>query len=161
MCFTQELLESIKTLKVEERDTDSLQIIEKERANAACTSASVTLLLHGTEDEGDSAICKWAQEDTEDVPGDMLTDVQQTDLHAAPLAFASGYTTMETFRQAMAQEVSLTTWANEGRKPEGTDVTAVKSGLDYVRQCGNIWTCDSWEPAHRDETRNDNSLINV
>lgn len=94
---------------MEERDTDSLQIIEKEQASAACTSASVALLLHGTEDEGDSAICKWAQEDTEDAPVDMLIDVHQTDLHAAPLAFAGGYTTMETFRQAMAQEVPLTT----------------------------------------------------
>lgn len=94
---------------MEERDTDSLQIVEKEQASAACTSASVALLLQVTEDDGDSAFCKWAQEDTEDVPGDTLTDVQQTDLHAAPLAFASGYTTMETFRQAMAQEVPLTT----------------------------------------------------
>lgn len=61
---------------MEEWDTDSLQIVQKEHAFATCTSA----LLDGLEED--------------------LGDARETQPCPAPLAPAGGYTTMEMFRKA-------------------------------------------------------------
>lgn len=142
--FTQKLLESINTLKVEEWDTNSLQVVEREDVIAASTLPSTPPLLHDSEDEGDSAemTCNWIQRDTEDAAGDILpyiraetfAGIQQTDLHTSPLAFASGYTTMEMFQQVTPQGVPANASVTQESKSEEADLTVVKSGLDYVRK---------------------------
>lgn len=153
--FTQELLESINTLKVEEWYTNSLQIVEKEEVIPACTLASLLPLLHVSEDEGDSQemTCNWIQRDTEDATGDVLPDVtaetfsQRTDLQTSPFAFSSEYTTMETFQQAMPQGGPAKTSVTQGTgsEPEDTDLTVVKSELEYVRQFSTSPILDSEE----------------
>lgn len=154
--FTQELLESINTLKVEEWYTNSLQIVEKEDVVPASALASMLPLLHASEDEGDSPemTCNWIQRDTEDATGDVPPDVtaetfsQRTDLQTSPSAFPSEYTTMEMFQQVMPQGVpanpTSVTQATESEL-EDTDLTVVKSGLDYVRQCSTSPILDSEE----------------
>lgn len=153
--FTQELLESIHTLKVEEWDTNSLQIVEKE--DAASTLPSMVPLLCASEDEADSPEMtrNWIQRETEDATGDIppnitaetLPDIQQTDPRSSPLAFPSGYTTMEMFQQGMPQGVpadASVTQATES-DPEDTDSTVVKSGLDYIGQFSTSPISDSEE----------------
>ncbi|XP_070781171.1 interleukin-31 receptor subunit alpha [Enoplosus armatus] len=144
--FELELLESINTLKVEEWDTNSLQIVEKEDVEPASTLASVIPLLHASEDEGDSPemTCNWIQRDTEDATGGTLPDVtaetvsdaRRTDFQSSPVAFSSEYTTMEMFQQVMPQGLPAMASVTEAmeREPEDTDMTMVKSGLDYIRQ---------------------------
>nr|XP_046230966.1 interleukin-31 receptor subunit alpha isoform X2 [Scatophagus argus] len=144
-----ELLESINTLRVEEWDTNSLQIIEKEDAIPASTLASERLLLHASEDEGDSAdmTCDWMQGDAEDADEDILADttsetfsgIQQTDLQTSSFAFPSGYTTMEMFQQVMPANTPVTPES----KPEEPNSTVGKSGLDYIRQFSNSPVLDN------------------
>lgn len=104
------------TLKVEEWDTNSLQIVEQEKAIAASASPSTPPLLRDSEGEEDSAemTCDWVQGDAGDAPGDTpppysheqtLTDTQRP----SPLVFASGYTTLEMFRQVTPQGVPADT----------------------------------------------------
>ncbi|XP_074473398.1 interleukin-31 receptor subunit alpha [Sebastes fasciatus] len=151
----RELLESIHTLKVEEWDTNSLQIVEKE--DAASTLPSMVPLLCASEDEADSPEMtrNWIQRETEDATGDIppnitaetLPDIQQTDPRSSPLAFPSGYTTMEMFQQGMPQGVpadASVTQATES-DPEDTDSTVVKSGLDYIGQFSTSPISDSEE----------------
>lgn len=99
---------------MEECDTNSLQIVQREQAIAACTSAEMPSRLDDSEDE--------------------FGDVQETHLSAAPLA--GGYTTVEMFRQA----VSASMPASQGREPE---VTVLRSQMDYVRQFSTDSTWDS------------------
>ncbi|XP_040012883.1 interleukin-31 receptor subunit alpha isoform X1 [Xiphias gladius] len=100
-----ELLESINTLKVEEWDTHSLQIVEKEAVVLPITLPSELPLLHNSEDEGDSTemTCDWTQRETEDATRDILPDTfsntKQTNFQNYPFAFSSEYTTMEMFQQ--------------------------------------------------------------
>ncbi len=151
--FTQELLESINTLKVEEWYSNSLQIVEKEVIPAS-TLAAMLPLLHASEDEGGSPdmTCSWIQRDTEDATGDALPDVtaetfsRQTDFQTSPFAFPSEYTTMELFQQVMPQGVRNTSLTQDTEsEPEDTDLTAVKSGLDYVGQFSTSPVLDSEE----------------
>lgn len=145
--FTQELLESINTLGVEEWDTNSLQILEKEDVKPASTLPSLTPLLPGSEDEEDEAemTCIWEQRDTEDATGDIVPEVtaetfpdaQRTDIQASSLAFVSGYTTMEMFQQVNSQVVQLNTSVTREIRPVETDSTEGKSSFDYVRQFSN------------------------
>ncbi|XP_044030201.1 uncharacterized protein LOC122865602 isoform X2 [Siniperca chuatsi] len=130
-----ELLESINTLKVEEWDTNSLQIIEKEDEIPASTLASTLPLLHVSEDEGDSPeiTFNWIQRDTEDATGDILPDItaetfldiHRTDPQSSPFAFSSEYTTMEMFQQGMPQGMPVNTSVTEAMEsdPEDTDLT--------------------------------------
>ena len=136
--FTQELLESINTLRVEEWDTNSLQIVEKEAVIPA-TSPSELPLLHASEDEGDSQEMTWIQSDTEDANGDIPPDTtaepsQHTEVQRTPFAFSSDYTTMEMFQQGMPQNTSVIQASKS--EPEDTDLTVGKSELDYIRQFG-------------------------
>lgn len=109
-CSSQQPLQSISTLRVEEWDTDSLHIVPKEAAAAAaaaCVSTETPSLPDGSEDEFG---------DVRETPHDA----------AAPLATAvRGYTTVEMFRQAVAAASS------QEREP---DVTVPRPQLDYVRQ---------------------------
>lgn len=105
---------------MEEWETDSLQIVQKEEAISACISAEMPPLLDGSEDE--------------------FGDAQETHLNAAPLALAGGYSTMETFRQA----VSVSTLVSREREP---GVTVLRSQLDYVRQFSTDSTWDNQAPA--------------
>lgn len=148
---TQELLEAINTLKVEEWDTNSLQIVEKE----AAIPANVIPFLHTSKDEGDSAemTCNWIQRDTEDVTGGFLPDattgtrshVPQTELHSPPLAFSSEYTTMEMFNQLMPQGIPADTVATQSEESESedTELTVVRTGMDYIRQFSTSPTLES------------------
>lgn len=97
---------------MEEWDTDSLQIVQKEEAITTCISAEMPSLLDRSDDE--------------------FGDVQETRLNAAPMA--SGYTTMEMFRQG----VTATTPVSQEREPDGT---VLRSQLDYVRQFSTESTC--------------------
>ncbi|XP_026210273.1 interleukin-31 receptor subunit alpha isoform X2 [Anabas testudineus] len=144
-----ELLESINTLKVEEWDTNSLQIVEKE----AVISANMLPLLDTSEDRGDSAqmTSNWIQRDTEDVTGGIppgaitCSNTPQTDLHGSPFAFSSEYTTMEIFNRLMPQGIPGNTDVNQAEESEfeGTDWTVVKPGMDYIRQFSTSPTLDS------------------
>ncbi|TNM92191.1 hypothetical protein fugu_019203 [Takifugu bimaculatus] len=108
-----ELLQSISTLRVEDWETDSLQIIKREQITTAFISAGIPSLPEDSEDE--------------------LGDVQET--QAALPALVGGYTTMEMFRQAVP--------ASTPAKREGEpDVTTMRSQLDYVRQFSTDSTCD-------------------
>ncbi|XP_070845522.1 interleukin-31 receptor subunit alpha [Chaetodon trifascialis] len=141
--FELELLESINTLKVEEWDTNSLQVVENQDVIPAGSSPSMPLLLHAAEDEEDSPemTCSELQTDTKDVSPEVTTgtfsDIQRTDLHSSAFAFQSGYTTMEMFQQMMPQGVAANTAVTQESEPEemdGLQLTAMKSGLHYVRQ---------------------------
>lgn len=148
---TQELLESINTLKVEEWDTNSLQIVEKE----AAIPDNASPFLHTSENEGDSAgmTCNWIRRDEDEesggVPADVATgarsNVPQTDLHGPPPAFSSEYTTMEMLHQLMPQGVPADTDVTraEDSESEETDLTVVKTGMDYIRQFSSSPTSDS------------------
>ncbi|XP_041816671.1 leukemia inhibitory factor receptor [Chelmon rostratus] len=126
-----ELLESINTLKVEERDTNSLHIVEEEDVIPASMSPSMPLLLHASEDKEDSpeTTCPWVQTDNEGTDGDIppdvtaetFSDIRQTDLHTSPFAFQSGYTTMEMFQQAMPQGVPANMSVARESEPEEAD----------------------------------------
>eukprot|EP00066_Takifugu_rubripes_P028291 XP_011617557.1 PREDICTED: interleukin-31 receptor subunit alpha-like [Takifugu rubripes] len=109
-----ELLQSISTLRVEDWETDSLQIIKREQVTTAFISAGIPSLPEDSDDE--------------------LGDVQET--QAALPALVGGYTTMEMFRQA----VPASTPANREGEP---DVTTMRSQLDYVRQFSTDSTCDN------------------
>ncbi|XP_035524312.1 interleukin-31 receptor subunit alpha [Morone saxatilis] len=135
-------LELLESMKVEEWDTNSLQILEKEEVIPASTLASLPLLC-ATEDEEDSSeiICNWFHRDAEVSSGDILPDItaetssgiQRTDLQISPLAFTCGYTTMEMFQQGMLPNTPTVTQAMESKAGD-MDLTVVKSRLDYIRQ---------------------------
>lgn len=133
----QELLESLSTLKVEEGDTNSLQIVEKEEAADTLPSP----LLQHSEDEGCSAEASTALVQRDDAAAaapyiheDMLGYGAKTDLNVCPPAFASGYTTMEMFQQAMPQVAPASTPADQGRYPEMADLMVGNTKLDYIRR---------------------------
>lgn len=111
---SQELLQSISTLKVEEWDIDSLQIVEKQQTVAV--SMGTPLLPGGS--------------------GEALGDPQETQLQPAPLTPAGGYTTMEMFLKAVPASTPVGPEAEPG-------VTAARSQLDYVRQFSTDSTWDS------------------
>ncbi|KAM9307003.1 interleukin-31 receptor subunit alpha isoform 2-T2 [Pholidichthys leucotaenia] len=141
-----ELLDTIRTLIVEEWETKSLQIVEREAAVPASTLPSMFPLLCGSKEDENSQemTCNWIQTDIDDPSEDILPDrttvlsldTQQTALQSSPFAFPSGYTTIEMFQQGIPQGVTAnrvpTTVVEE--EPEDTDVTAVKAGFDYMRQ---------------------------
>lgn len=131
-------MESLNTLKVEEGDTNSLQIVEKEEAADTLPSP----LLQHSEDEGRSAEASTALVQRDDaaaaaapyVHADMFGYGAKTDLHVCPPAFASGYTTMEMFQQAMPQGAPASTPADQGRYPEMADLMVGNTRLDYIRR---------------------------
>ncbi|XP_018549758.1 interleukin-31 receptor subunit alpha isoform X2 [Lates calcarifer] len=154
-----ELLESINTLKVEEWDTNSLQIIEKEPVVPPSMLPSVLPLLHNLDDEEDSpeTNCNWTHTDTEDATEDILSDdatdtfsnIKQTNFQSSPFPFSSEYTTMEMFQQAMPQSIPETTAITQAMEsdPEDTPLTVGKPGLDYIGQFGTSPVSDSEEMA--------------
>lgn len=122
---------------MEEGDTNSLQIIEKEEAADALPPP----LLQHSEDEGRSAEASTTLVQRDDaaaaapyVHADMLGYGAKTDLHVCPPAFASGYTTMEMFQQAMPQGAPASTPADQGRYPEMADLMVGNTRLDYIRR---------------------------
>ncbi|XP_026152547.1 protein sidekick-1 isoform X2 [Mastacembelus armatus] len=139
-----ELLESINTLKVEEWDTNSLQIVEKEAATPAGTLPSTLQLLNASEDESyaPDMTCDWSQGEPEDAASDILPDdstdtcpnIQQKN---PPLAFSTDYTTMEMFHQGISQVIPANTVT------QATDLTVAKSELDYVGQFSTSPISDS------------------
>ncbi|KAK2888051.1 leukemia inhibitory factor receptor isoform X1 [Channa argus] len=138
-----ELLESINTLKVEEWDTNSLQIVEKETM-----IVDTFPHLHDSEEEDDSPEMTrgWSQRVAEDAAGDVLcsdstgtvSNTPRTNLQSFPLAFPSEYTTMEMLNQIMPQSNPVDTDETQAEEsePESTDLPAVKLGLDYIGQFG-------------------------
>ncbi|XP_041667432.1 protein sidekick-2 [Cheilinus undulatus] len=150
-----ELLESISTLKVEEWDTNSFQIVKKEDVMPTPTLASALPLLHALEDDDNQRerSCDWissdTEEETEDTGPDLTTqtisDIPRTDLQSSTFAFQSGYTTMEMFQQVMPQEVPVTALVTQtmGRETEEKDLSMVKSRLDYTRQFSTDTTSEN------------------
>ncbi|XP_047425794.1 interleukin-6 receptor subunit beta isoform X2 [Mugil cephalus] len=146
-----ELLEAIKTLKVEEWDTKSLQIVEKEAVIPASALPSMLPLLSDSLDEGDSTDTSrdWFQTDTDNTSGDVLphdtsSDTRQMALQGSPFVFPSGYTTLEMLQQVIPQGMPLmnTTEVIESES-EDADFTVVKSGVEYVRQFSTSPIMDS------------------
>nr|XP_020472532.1 interleukin-6 receptor subunit beta-like isoform X2 [Monopterus albus] len=144
-----ELLESINTLKVEEWDTHSFHLVEKETV----VSASTSPFLCALEDEGDSPemTCNRSQRDAEGPPADVLPDdttetlsnIPHTNIQTLPFAFSSEYTTMEMFHQAMPQPVPANTVVSQvvENEPENIESAAVKSRLDYIEQFSPTLVC--------------------
>lgn len=142
---------------MEEWDTNSLQIVEKEDVIPASTLPSMIPLLHASEDDVDSPemTCNWIQGDTEDATGDIspdittetLPDVQRTNPQSSPFAFSSDYTTMEMFQQGMPPGIPVNTSVSQAMEsePEDTDLTVVKSGLHYIGQFSTSPNSDSKE----------------
>ncbi|XP_030598490.1 interleukin-31 receptor subunit alpha [Archocentrus centrarchus] len=149
-----ELLEAINTLKVEEWDTKSLHIVEKEAVPPANILPSILPLLCGLDNERDSPemTSNWIQRETGDAAGDLSSDIttdrqletQQTDRQSFPFAFPSGYTTMEMLQQVMPQGSTAVIQDMES-EPEDTDFTVLnpRPGLDYVRQFSTSPVSDS------------------
>ncbi|XP_071322000.1 interleukin-31 receptor subunit alpha [Trachinotus anak] len=151
-----ELLECINTLKVEEWDTNSLQLVEKEAVVLPNRLPSVLPLLHNSEDEEDSLemTSNWFQRDSEDATGDILPDentynVRQTNFQTSPFAFSSEYTTMEMLQQVIPQASPANTAVTQAVEsdPEDTQGTELRSTLDYVRQFSTSPTLGSEEMA--------------
>eukprot|EP00064_Thunnus_orientalis_P013958 superscaffoldBa00002348_g13999 len=153
-----ELLESINILKVEEWDTNSLHIVEKEAVIPVITLPSTIPLLRDSEDEEESPemTCDdWFQRDSDDTTGDIIphatadafSDTQQTNLQSSPCAFSSEYTTMEMFQQVIPQGTLANTSVTEAMEsePEDIELTVMKSGLDYLGHFGTSPVLDSEE----------------
>ncbi|XP_023122415.2 interleukin-31 receptor subunit alpha isoform X2 [Amphiprion ocellaris] len=150
-------LAAINTLQVEEWDTNSLQIVEKEAVIPASTLPLVLPLLCAAEDEEDAPemTCDWNQTDTDSAAGetspgdatDMFSDTQQTNLQSSPMVFSGGYTTMEMFQQTMPQRVAVNTAVTEGMESQPENMTVLKSGMDYVRQFSTSPSLDSEQPS--------------
>ncbi|KAF7652720.1 hypothetical protein LDENG_00093330, partial [Lucifuga dentata] len=141
-----EVLKPISTLKVEEWDANSLQIVEEEAVTAVESSSSVLPHSHQLEGEGNSpdVICSWSQRDTEEASGDTVPgstqatflDMQPKDVQSSPLAFSSGYTTMEMFLKGVSRNVpTCTTFAQTTAvQAEDGDLTVLRPGQGYVGQ---------------------------
>lgn len=153
MLFFPQELEAINTLQVEEWDTNSLQIVEKEAVIPASTLPSVLPLLCAADEEEDAPemTWDWNQTDTDSAaeemsPGDttdMLSDTQQTNLQSPPMVFSGGYTTMEMFQQTMPQGVAVNTAVTQVMESQPENTTVLKSGMDYIRQFSTSPSLDS------------------
>ncbi|XP_041825704.1 leukemia inhibitory factor receptor [Melanotaenia boesemani] len=161
----QKLLGAIATLKVEEWDTKSLQILEMEAVIPSVNLPSLQPLLNTREDEGDSSerTCNWMQEDVDSTIGDIATDdptdifldTQRPDLQISPLAFSSDYTTMAMFQQLMPHSLAADPAVTPAEESEAEDLTVVKPGIDYVRQFSTSPTSDSEDMSTMDLMKNE------
>ncbi|XP_070408549.1 interleukin-31 receptor subunit alpha [Nothobranchius furzeri] len=149
-----ELLEACATLIVEELDTKSLHILEREDVSLAGTLPMTLPLLKTEEDvqESPEIACNWIQTDTESAAGDnlpedtaeALLDTHRTQVHGLPLDFASDYTTMEMFQQLMPQDGVANSTVTVAIEDKPEDSTALKSmRRDYVRQFSTSPPSDS------------------
>ncbi|KAF3849297.1 hypothetical protein F7725_015794 [Dissostichus mawsoni] len=141
-----ELLGSINHLEVEEWDTNSLRIVEKQEVIPASPLPSMLPLLHASDDEEDSTemTCNWIQGDTgdsteeipSDITGKILPDINRIDPQSSPFTFPCDYTTIEMFQQGIPQSMPARTSFSQDTEsdPEDTEWTVVKSGLDYMSQ---------------------------
>lgn len=148
---------------MEEWDTNSLHVVEKEAVILASTLPLTSPLLHESEGEEESPemTCDdGVQRDDDDdddatgniiphVTADTLSDMQLTNLQSSPFAFSSEYTTLETFQQVIPQGTPANTLDTEAMEsePEGMDLTVVKSRFDYVGQFSTSPVLDSEEIA--------------
>ncbi|KAK5611966.1 hypothetical protein CRENBAI_005384 [Crenichthys baileyi] len=134
-----ELLVALATLKVEEWDTKSLQLLEKE---AVIPLASVLPLLRNCEDVRDSPenTHTWSERDTDsatedNLHDDTLQDTRSTHFQSSPLPFAGGYTTMEMLQQLIPQGMAADSSNTPSIESTPEDLTMLKSmKLDYMRQ---------------------------
>ncbi|KAG7499681.1 interleukin-31 receptor subunit alpha-like [Solea senegalensis] len=129
-----ELFTSIfSTLKIEEWDTSSLQIVEREDEVPPIIVPLVLSFHHDSEDE-DSAerTCNWIQSAS---GGDDAPNII-SNLPTSTFAFSSEYTTMEMFQQAMPQVAPAvdTAISQTGDSSDAQDTTVVKTSLDHVGQ---------------------------
>ncbi|XP_033978721.1 interleukin-31 receptor subunit alpha isoform X1 [Trematomus bernacchii] len=141
-----ELLGSINHLEVEEWDTNSLKIVEKQEVIPASPLPSMLPLLHASDDEEDSTemTCNWIQGDTgdsteeipSDITGKIIPDINRIDPQSSPFTFPCDYTTIEMFQQGIPQSMPARTSVSQDTEsdPEDTEWTVVKSGLDYMSQ---------------------------
>lgn len=145
--FTQELLGSINHLEVEEWDTNSLKIVEKQEVIPASPLSSMLPLLHASDDEEEDSTemtCNWIQGDTgdsteeipSDITGKIIPDINRIDPQSSPFTFPCDYTTIEIFQQGIPQSMPARTSFSQDTEsdPEDTEWTVVKSGLDYMSQ---------------------------
>lgn len=155
LSFPQELLESTNILKVEEGDTDSLQIVDnegKQEEAAAASAAEALLPWHPQqkedkedEDEDHTAEISAASINGQPtgsaaavqpyIPADAFTGRPQVDLHTATLpVVASGYTTLEMFQQATPQGAPASTQLCKQRQQEENGEEEVKPSCSYIRK---------------------------
>ncbi|XP_029372082.1 leukemia inhibitory factor receptor-like [Echeneis naucrates] len=135
-----ELLQPINTALFEECDSNSFQLLEREAEVLSNTMPSLLPFLCGSRAEGSSlqTTADWIQNDPEEGTGNVRSDettdtfsnVRQTDFQSSPLAFSSGYTTMEMFQQVTNTAVTQDAESDS----EDAHWTVVKSRLDYMRQ---------------------------
>lgn len=152
---------------MEEWDTNSLQIVEKEDVTPARTLPSMLPLLQASEDEDEDEANEdeadkdssemtrsWIPRDAEDSTGNLpdiaaetFSHIQRTDVQSSPFAFSSGYTTMELFQQGMPPAGTANTSVTHAveSEPEDADTTVLKSGLDYIRQLSTSPVLDNEE----------------
>ncbi|MED6250979.1 hypothetical protein ATANTOWER_018123 [Ataeniobius toweri] len=143
-----ELLVALATVKVEEWDTKSLQLLEKE---AVIPFASVLPLLRNCEDVRDSPEIThtWSERDTDsatedNLHDDTLQDTQSTHFQSSPLPFAGGYTTMEMLQQLIPQGMAADSSNTPSIESTPEDLTMLKSmKLDYMRQFSSSPPSDS------------------
>lgn len=146
-CSTQELLASLKTLKVEEWDTDGLQVIENNNMVLPGHVPFFFPLLSETEEVKDSLeiTCDWIQTDTEDAAEDDNATASTTNFQQTTFAFSSDYTTMEMFQQAMPKAATAVNTA-VSQDIEG-DAAGGGGSSGHVGQCDTSPTLASEEMA--------------
>ncbi|XP_038126036.1 interleukin-31 receptor subunit alpha isoform X1 [Cyprinodon tularosa] len=142
-----ELIEALAALKVEEWDTKSLEILEKEAIIPPQMSPSKLQLLRVCQDVGDSLDIThiWSPRDGgDDDKTDPLLDTPTTCFPSSPLAFTGGYTTMEMFQQLIPQGTVADSSNNPSMESTAEDLNVFTSlRLDYVRQFSTSPPSDS------------------
>ncbi|KAM4719594.1 interleukin-31 receptor subunit alpha [Anableps anableps] len=146
-----ELLEVLATLKVEEWDTKSFQILDREAMIPPHTS-SMLPLLRTCEEDNPEMTHTLNERDTDSVtednlhddPADTSLDTQSTHFQSSPLTFAGGYTTMEMFQQLAPQGMAADSSNTPRIESTPEESTVLKSmRLDYVRQFSTSPPSDS------------------
>lgn len=151
LSFPQELLGTPNTLKVEEGDTDSLQIVDEgKQEEAAVASAAEALLPQRDDDEEDEEDEDHSEEISTAsiqgrptgnaaavqpyIPADAFTAGPQVDLHTGALpVVASGYTTLEMFQKATPQGAPGSTQPSKERQQEEHEEEEMKPRCSYIR----------------------------
>ncbi|XP_023194627.1 interleukin-31 receptor subunit alpha-like [Xiphophorus maculatus] len=144
------LLEALATLKVvEEWDTKSFQILEREAVILPQASSSMLPHVRTCEDDTLEMARAWSERDgdsatDDDDTADTLLDTQRTHFQSSPFTLAGGYTTMEMFQQLTPQWMTEGGSNTPGIEGEPEDFTVLKSKrLDYVRQFSTSPPSDS------------------
>lgn len=138
---------------MEEWDTKSLQILEREDVNHAGMLPSKLPLLRTSENQEDfpEMTCSWTQMDPDSTAGDnppddtadTLLNTQQSDIQSSPLTFAGDYTTMEMFQQLICQDMEMDATITAAMENDKNNIMLKALRSDYVRQFSTSPPSDS------------------